>query len=56
MNLEELSNIGEMIGALATVITLAYLAVQIRRNTAEVKATSRRAVGDGMRQSSKFNA
>ena len=35
MTLEQLGNIGEFVAALATLVTLAYLAVQIRQNTAQ---------------------
>jgi len=38
MNWEALGAIGEMIGALAVVVTLAYLAVQVRASTAESEA------------------
>lgn len=36
MTIEDLGNIGELIAAIATLITLAYLAVQIRQNTKSV--------------------
>ena len=42
MTIEEIGSIGELIGAIATVATLAYLAVQIRANTQMMKAESRR--------------
>ena len=35
MTLEQLGNIGEFVAALATLVTLAYLAAQIRQNTAQ---------------------
>jgi hypothetical protein len=43
MNLQDFGSIGELIAALATVVTLAYLAVQIRSNTTAVKVEGRRA-------------
>ncbi len=35
--LDELGNIGEFVGGLAVVVTLVYLAIQIRRNTATTR-------------------
>jgi len=40
MNWEAIGAVGEIVGALATVLTLAYLALQIRQNTTSVKAAS----------------
>jgi hypothetical protein len=40
VSLEDLGNIGELIGALAVVISLVYLAVQIRQNTAYMRENS----------------
>ena len=40
MSLEELGNLGEFIAAVATILTLAYLALQIRQNTRALKTTS----------------
>ena len=36
MTLEDLGNIGEFVGALGVVISLAYLAIQIRQNTRQI--------------------
>jgi hypothetical protein len=36
MTLEDLGNIGEFVGAIGVVVSLVYLAYQIRQNTAEV--------------------
>ena len=33
MTLQDLGSIGELVGALATIATLVYLAIQIRANT-----------------------
>ena len=41
MSLQDLGSIGELIGAIATVATLAYLAMQIRFNTAHLKESER---------------
>ena len=38
--LENLGNIGDFIGGLAVVVTLIYLALQIRQNTASVQAAT----------------
>ena len=40
MTLEDLGNMGELIAAIATVITLAYLALQIRQNTRSVQGSA----------------
>ena len=40
MNFENLGNLGDLIGAFAVVITLIYLAIQMRQNTAAVRATA----------------
>jgi hypothetical protein len=40
MTLENLGNVGEFVGALAVVISLVYLAVQIRQNTRAVRSAS----------------
>ena len=44
MSLNQVTNIAEIAAALATVITLAYLAIQIRSNNNIQKAESRRSV------------
>jgi hypothetical protein len=40
MTLEDLGNLSEVIGAIAVVISLVYLAVQIRQNTAQIRESS----------------
>jgi|TARA_B110000116_G_scaffold211260_1_gene187053 hypothetical protein len=40
MTISELGSIGELIGAIATVATLLYLAFQIRANTEAAKYTA----------------
>ena len=44
MNWDAISAIGEIIGALGVIVTLGYLAVQIRQNTASVKASTLQAM------------
>ena len=46
MNWDALSAIGQTVGALAVVISLIYLAVQMRQNTRAVRGTSFQAVTD----------
>ena len=41
----DLGSIGEFIGAIATIATLAYLALQIRQNSRVVKAQTRATIG-----------
>lgn len=40
MNWDAIGAIGEVIGALAVVLTLAYLAIQIRQNASSVRASA----------------
>ena len=40
MTLEDLGNLSEFIGAIAVVISLIYLAIQIRQNTAQMRENS----------------
>ena len=42
MTLEDFGNIGEIVGAIATLGTLLYLAVQVRANTRVMRAEARR--------------
>lgn len=46
MNWEALGSIGETLGALGVIVTLVYLAIQIRGNTRIVSAQSRHAISD----------
>lgn len=46
MTIEQLGSLGEFIASLATLVTLVYLAVQIRSNTAALRTESRRSLGD----------
>jgi hypothetical protein len=48
--LEDLGNLGDFIGGIAVVITLIYLALQIRHNTNAVKTASRQDVTNGHRE------
>ena len=44
MTLQDLGSIGEFVGAFAVVLSMLYLAVQIRQNTAELKRSAFRDV------------
>ena len=44
MSLEDLGNIGEFVAAVAVVVSLIYLAVQIRQNTATVRASTHHSI------------
>ena len=46
MTLEQLGSLGEFVSAIAVVVSLLYLAVQIRQNTSAVRSTSHQAVLD----------
>ena len=44
MTLEDLGNIGEFVGAIAVVMSLLYLAIQIRQNTKTVRTSTYQSV------------
>src|SRR6202008_2926926 len=44
MNLNDLANIGQVIGAIAVVVSLIYVALQIRQNTAAVRSATAQSV------------
>ena len=44
MTLEDLGNIGEFVGAIGVIVTLAYLALQIRQSSLSTKASIRQAI------------
>ena len=50
MNWEAIGAVGELVGAIAVVATLAYLAMQIRQNTTTAKAATYSATTDGWAQ------
>jgi hypothetical protein len=41
MTLEDLANFGEVIGSVAVVISVVYLAIQIRQNSTQINENSR---------------
>lgn len=47
--MEALGNLGDFIGGLAVVVTLIYLAIQVRQNNLALHAASRQAVASGYR-------
>jgi hypothetical protein len=46
MTIEELGNLGDFLAAIATIITLIYLALQIRQNTSLLKLSELRGIQD----------
>ncbi|MDH4289945.1 MAG: hypothetical protein OEV65_14490 [Aquincola sp.] len=44
MSLQDLGSIGNLIGAIAVVVSLVYLAIQVRQNTRAVRASTERAI------------
>jgi hypothetical protein len=48
MKLQELGNIGEFVGGVAVIISLIYVAMQIRQNTRSVRASTFQAVADSL--------
>ena len=51
MNWEAVGAIGEILGAVAVVVTLGYVAIQIRQNTATLNSTARQSLVDNDRHS-----
>ena len=49
MTLQDLGNVGELISAIAVVISLVYLAAQIRQNTKSVRTSTYQAILDSSR-------
>ena len=49
MSLEDLGNIGEFVAAVAVLVTLGYLAIQIRQNTQSVRASTYQSMVQGQR-------
>jgi hypothetical protein len=52
--LDALGNIGDFVGGIAVVVTLLYLAAQIRQNTSALRTASRQAISDGYRASNRL--
>lgn len=50
MTIQDLGSLGELVAALATVVTLIYLAPHIRQNTHATRASSFHAVSDARNQ------
>ena len=46
MTLEDLADLGEIIGAIAVLVTLMYLTIQIRQSSAATRAQTRQALAD----------
>jgi hypothetical protein len=54
MNWEAIGSIGEIVGAIAVLASLAYLATQIRANTKSMETSSRQAVSNEFRAYNRF--
>ncbi len=46
MTLQDLGNIGEFVGAIGVIVSLVYLATQIRQNTKAVRSNTSQAITD----------
>ena len=46
MNLDDLGNIADFLGAIAVLVTLVYLAIQVRHSTATTRAQTRQSLAD----------
>jgi hypothetical protein len=54
MSLEDLGNIGEFVAAVGVIISLVYLAVQIRQNTKSVRSNSNQQILQGIAELNQF--
>jgi hypothetical protein len=54
MSFDALGNLGDFIGGIAVVVTLIYLAVQIRQNTSALRTASRQTIASGYRESNRL--
>ena len=50
MTIQDLGSLGELIAAVATIATLVYLAMQIRQNTKQVRASTFQGVSRGWQE------
>lgn len=50
MSIQDWGAIGEILGAVGVILTLLYLAIQIRQNTHATRAASHHAVTDSLNQ------
>ena len=50
MSIQDLGSLGELVAAVATLVTLLYLAMQIRHNTRSLDQSLENAVADGARR------
>ena len=46
MNLDDLGNLGDFLSAIAVLVTLVYLAIQVRHSTATTRAQTRQSLAD----------
>ena len=56
MNLNDLANLGQIVGAIGVMITLVYLAIQIRGNTKVASVQARHAISEFVLRISIFRA
>jgi len=54
MNWEAITGISEMVGAIGVIVTVAYLAFQIRQNTKQLKQNERTAIAAALSESAAF--
>ena len=52
--LEALGDLGDFIGGIAVVVTLIYLAMQIRQNTIAIRTASRQEIASGYREANRL--
>jgi len=54
MNWEALGAIGEIVGSVAVVVTLGYVAMQMRQNTSAIRTASRQEIVSGFRETNRL--
>lgn len=55
MNIEQLAAIGEFVGGMGVLVTLVYLAMQVRQNTAQIQQSTEVARGTAEVETAKMN-
>ena len=50
LSIQELGSLGELVGGLAVIVSLLYLAVQVRQNTKTARASNYESVLNGLRE------
>ena len=54
MNWDAIGAIGEIVGAIAVIVTIGYLALQMRRNTRSVRSAAAQQILEGLAEFNQF--